>query len=126
MHSTIKVALIGQPNCGKSTFFNQLVGYRAQTSNFPGTTVEFLKAEVTYGDSKFEIIDLPGIYSLLGEEPAEKVTLKYILNNEIDVIVNVVDSSVLSRSLELTVEIASLRIPMILVLNMLDEAEKRE
>ncbi|MBP7703538.1 MAG: ferrous iron transport protein B [Candidatus Hydrothermia bacterium] len=125
MHSTIKVALIGQPNCGKSTFFNQLVGYRAQTSNFPGTTVEFLKAEVTYGDSKFEIIDLPGIYSLLGEEPAEKVTLKYILNNEIDVIVNVVDSSVLSRSLELTVEIASLRIPMILVLNMLDEAEKK-
>lgn len=125
MHDTIKVALIGQPNSGKSTFFNQLVGYRAHTSNFPGTTVEFLQAEVVYGKNKFEIIDLPGIYSLLGEEPAERVTLKYLIENKIDVIINVLDSSVLSRSLELTIEVASFKIPMILVLNMMDEAEKK-
>lgn len=125
MPRTIKVALIGQPNCGKSTFFNQLVGYRAHTSNFPGTTVEFLKAKVTYANITYEIIDLPGIYSLLGEEPAEKVTLNYLLSEKIDVIVNIIDSSVLSRSLELTLELTTLGIPMIIVLNMLDEAEKK-
>jgi len=125
MPNTIKVALIGQPNCGKSTFFNQLVGYRAQTSNFPGTTVELMKARVTYGGITYEITDLPGTYSLLGEELAERVTLNYLLNEEVDVIVNILDSSVLSRSLELTVELTTLQKPMILVLNMQDEAERK-
>uniref|UniRef100_A0A7V3ZXJ5 Ferrous iron transport protein B n=1 Tax=candidate division WOR-3 bacterium TaxID=2052148 RepID=A0A7V3ZXJ5_UNCW3 len=125
MRNTIRIALVGQPNCGKSTFFNQLVGYKAQTSNFPGTTVEFLTAEVTYEGTKLIITDLPGIYSLLGEEPAERVTLKYLLENPVDLIINILDSSVISRSLELTIELSTLGIPMILVLNMMDEAEKK-
>jgi ferrous iron transport protein B len=125
MQNTIRIALVGQPNCGKSTFFNQLVGYKAQTSNFPGTTVEFLTAEVIYEGVKLVITDLPGIYSLLGEEPAERVTLKYLLENPVDVIVNILDSSVISRSLELTIELSTLGIPMVLVLNMKDEAEKK-
>jgi ferrous iron transport protein B len=125
MQNTIRIALVGQPNCGKSTFFNQLVGYKAQTSNFPGTTVEFLTAEVIYEGVKLVITDLPGIYSLLGEEPAERVTLKYLLENSVDVIINILDSSVISRSLELTIELSTLGIPMVLVLNMKDEAEKK-
>ncbi|MDI6851090.1 MAG: ferrous iron transport protein B [bacterium] len=125
MQKTIRIALVGQPNCGKSTFFNQLVGYKAQTSNFPGTTVEFLTAEVVYEGIKLIITDLPGIYSLLGEEPAERVTLKYLLENPVDVIINILDSSVISRSLELTIELSTLGIPMVLVLNMMDEAEKK-
>jgi ferrous iron transport protein B len=125
MQNTIRIALVGQPNCGKSTFFNQLVGYKAQTSNFPGTTVEFLTAEVIYEGVKLVITDLPGIYSLLGEEPAERVTLKYLLENPVDVIINILDSSVISRSLELTIELSTLGIPMVLVLNMKDEAEKK-
>ncbi|MEO0235585.1 MAG: ferrous iron transport protein B, partial [candidate division WOR-3 bacterium] len=125
MPNTIRVALVGQPNCGKSTFFNQLVGYRANTSNFPGTTVEFMRAKATYGELTYELIDLPGIYSLLGEEPAEKVTLNFLLNEKVDVILNIIDSSVLSRSLELTLELTSLGIPMIVVMNMMDEAEKK-
>ena len=125
MQNTIRIALVGQPNCGKSTFFNQLVGYKAQTSNFPGTTVEFLTAEVIYEGVKLVITDLPGIYSLLGEEPAERVTLKYLLENPVDVIINILDSSVISRSLELTIELSTLEIPMVLVLNMKDEAEKK-
>ncbi|MEO0258693.1 MAG: ferrous iron transport protein B [candidate division WOR-3 bacterium] len=125
MPNTIRVALVGQPNCGKSTFFNQIVGYRANTSNFPGTTVEFMRAKATYGELTYEFIDLPGIYSLLGEEPAEKVTLNFLLNEKVDVILNIIDSSVLSRSLELTLELTSLGIPMIVVMNMMDEAEKK-
>ncbi len=123
--NSIRIALVGQPNCGKSTLFNQLVGYRAQTSNFPGTTVEFLNAEVVYGGYRLQITDLPGIYSLLGTEPAERVTLNYLLLHPVDVIVNIIDSSVLSRSLELTLELTTLQKPLVLVLNMKDEAEKK-
>ncbi len=123
--NSIRISLVGQPNCGKSTLFNQLVGYRAQTSNFPGTTVEFLNAEVVYGGYRLQITDLPGIYSLLGTEPAERVTLNYLIEHPVDVIVNIIDSSVLSRSLELTLELTTLQKPMVLVLNMKDEAEKK-
>ncbi len=120
-----RVILIGQPNCGKSSIFNAIAGVKATSSHFPGTTVNILSSEVAFGNEVFEIVDLPGTYSLVPFDKAEEVVLCYILNEEFDLIVNVIDASLLSRSLELTLEITDLSKPMIIVLNMMDEAEKK-
>ncbi len=121
----LRVALVGQPNSGKSTLFNSIVGYRAVSSNFPGTTVEILKGRALVGGRPAEVVDLPGIYSLRAEDPAERLTRDYLLSGEVDVIVNVVDASLLARSLELTLELVELGIPMVLCLNMMDEARRK-
>jgi ferrous iron transport protein B len=123
--SRLRIALIGQPNCGKSTLFNHLVGYRANTSNLPGTTVEYLKSEALVGGQRVEMIDLPGIYSLTSLDEAEAETRNFLLDEPIDAVLNVVDASLLSRSLELTLQLLELGIPMILCLNMLDEARRK-
>lgn len=123
--SRIKVALAGQPNCGKSTIFNAVAGYRAMVSNFPGTTVEYTSTEVSFGGKIIELVDLPGTYSLSTTDSAELEAVKYLLDGKADVIINVVDASVLSRSLELTLELLEYSLPMVLCLNMIDEAEKK-
>jgi len=121
--------LIGQPNCGKSTIFNYVVGYKSVASNFPGITVEFTKGELEIKDKKVTVIDLPGIYSLQTTDEAESVTIKFLTETDKDfsqnLIINIVDASVLSRSLELTLQLLELKKPMIVVLNMIDEAEKK-
>jgi ferrous iron transport protein B len=119
------IAFIGQPNCGKSTIFNYYSGYKAIISNFPGTTVKYNVSRVVLGDDELTCIDLPGVYSLTSSDQAELESRNYLLKEEADVIVNVIDASLLSRSLELTLELMSLEKPMVVVLNMMDEAARK-
>jgi len=119
------IALVGQPNSGKSTLFNSLVGYRAVASNFPGTTVEVLRGRALVGGRPVEVVDLPGTYSLLAGDRAEELARDFLTSGEVDAVVNVADASLLSRSLELTLELAELGIPMVVCLNMMDEAEHK-
>ncbi len=118
----LRIALVGQPNCGKSTIFNQVAGYRSITSNFPGTTVSYTVSDVRFGNRVFELIDLPGIYSLSPTDEAERESRRFILRTGADVYINVIDASLLSRSLEFTIELMELELPMIICLNMMDEA----
>jgi ferrous iron transport protein B len=121
----LRIALIGQPNCGKSTLFNHLVGYKAETSNLPGTTVEYLRSEALVGGQRVEMIDLPGTYSLAAMDEAEAQTRNFLVSEEIDAVLNVADASLLSRSLELTLQLLELRVPVVLCLNMMDEARRK-
>jgi len=119
------IVLIGQPNCGKSTLFNAIAGLKAQTSNFPGTTVKHTHSKVNVEGKVLNIIDLPGTYSLNPSDPAEKVVLTHLFLEKPDLIVNVVDASILGRSLELTLELIELEYPVVVALNMIDLAEKK-
>jgi len=121
----LKVVLVGQPNCGKSTIFNYLSGYKAVASNFPGTTVKYTKSHLYINGYLCECVDLPGTYSLICSDAAEQETRKYLLTQPVDVIINVLDASILGRSLELTLELLELKKPMLIVLNMIDEAERK-
>lgn len=121
----MRIVLAGQPNCGKSTIFNQIAGYKAITSNFPGTTVKYTETKAQINGTHCTCIDLPGTYSITSEEPAEREARRHLLSGEVDLIINVVDASVLSRSLELTLQLLELGIPMLLCLNMMDEAERK-
>ena len=121
----MKIVLIGQPNCGKSTIFNHLAGYKAITSNFPGTTVKFHESRFRLKGEEIHCVDLPGSYSLNSPEPAEREARRFLLTQEYDVIVNILDASLLGRGLELTLELLELEKPMVLVLNMMDEAERK-
>jgi len=119
------VALIGQPNCGKSTIFNAVAGYRSATGNFAGTTVHLAWSRVRVNGSQLELVDVPGIYSLTTSNPTEAAAKRFLLEKNIDVVVNVVDAALLSRSLELTLELRELGIPMVVCLNMADEAQRK-
>ncbi len=120
-----RIVLIGQPNSGKSTLFNSISGAKAKTSNFPGTSVKLTESTIRIGSRTFELIDLPGSYSLHPFEPAEEVTTKFLLKERIDLIINVIDASILARGLELTLELLETGIPVIVVLNQIDEAERK-
>jgi len=119
------IAFIGQPNCGKSTIFNYFSGYKANVSNFPGTSVTYTSSQVVFEGQELTCVDLPGVYSLTSGDPAELESRNYLLQKKTDVIVNVMDASLLSRSLELTLELMSLERPMVLALNMMDEAHRK-
>ncbi|MGB9876280.1 MAG: ferrous iron transport protein B [bacterium] len=120
-----RIALVGQLNSGKSTLFNNLAGFKTLSGNFPGTTVSYTISKTRFGGREIEVIDLPGIYSLSYSDIAEKVARDFLLREEIDVIINVVDASVLTRSLELTLQLLELEKPLILCLNMVDEARRK-
>jgi ferrous iron transport protein B len=121
----VKVALIGQPNCGKSTLFNSVAGYRSATGNFSGTTVQLAWSTVRVNGCQLELVDVPGIYSLTATNPTEVAAKQFLLREQVDVIVNVLDASLLSRSLELTLELRELGLPMVVCLNMMDEAQRK-
>jgi len=121
----LKVAFIGQPNCGKSTIFNYFSGYKAAVSNFPGTTVKYTVSRVVFQGEEIECVDLPGVYSLTSTDAAELEARNYLLSGQAGVIVNVMDASLLSRSLELTLELMSLERPLVVALNMMDEAGRK-
>ena len=121
----ITIVLVGQPNCGKSTIFNEVAGYKSIASNFPGATVTFTHTQVRIGTCICKIVDIPGIYSLTANDDISKETQKYLLEESIDVLINVMDSSLLSRSLEFTLQLMELDIPIVLNLNMIDEAERK-
>jgi len=120
-----RIAFIGQPNSGKSTLFNSISGVKAKTSNFPGTSIKLTESTIRIGSRIVEIIDLPGSYSLHPFEPAEEVTTEFLLKERVDLIINVIDSSILARGLELTLELLETGIPVIVVLNQIDEAERK-
>jgi ferrous iron transport protein B len=120
----VRVALIGLPNCGKSTLFNQVAGYKAETGNFSGTTVTFTESRVRVAGEVIELVDLPGAYSLDEGSPAEKEAACYLDSRDVDVIINVADSTQLASALSLTLELVALNKPLILALNMVDEAAR--
>jgi ferrous iron transporter FeoB len=121
----VKVALVGQPNCGKSTLFNAVAGYRSLTSNFAGTTVEYTHGQARVDGVVVDLVDLPGLYSLTPTNPVEAIARQCLLNGEWDVIINVIDASQLARSLELTLELEDLQAPLVICLNMMDEAARK-
>jgi ferrous iron transport protein B len=121
----VKVALVGQPNCGKSTLFNAVAGYRSLTSNFAGTTVEYTRGQARVDSVVVDLVDLPGLYSLTPTNPLEAIGCECLLSGEWDVIINVIDASQLARSLELTLELKDLQAPLIVCLNMMDEAARK-
>ncbi len=120
-----KVALAGQPNCGKSTIFNLLAGVNQHVANYPGVTVDKKSATLTYAAESIELVDLPGTYSFSTFSLEERVAKAFILDEQPDVIVNVVDASNLRRHLYLTFQLLELGRPLVLVLNMMDVAERR-
>ena len=114
------LALAGNQNCGKTTLFNQLTGSNQHVGNFPGVTVEQKSGQVR-GQKNCTVVDLPGIYSLRPYTAEEIVTRDYILRQKPDGIINIVDATNLERNLYLTLQMLTLRVPMVLALNMMDE-----
>lgn len=118
-------ALAGNPNCGKTTLFNQLTGSSQYVGNWPGVTVEKKEGKITYKNNDINIIDLPGIYSLSPYSPEEIVTRNCLLDDYCDVIINIVDATNIERNLYLTTQLSELSRKMIIALNMVDLSEKR-
>ncbi len=122
-----KVALIGNPNCGKTTLFNLLTGARQKVGNWPGVTVEKKFGYLQLQQDEIELVDLPGIYSLEQEYQGidEQIARDYLQQDEIHLIINIIDASNLERSLVLTQQLREMGIPIIVILNMLDVAEQQ-
>ncbi|QKF67938.1 ferrous iron transport protein B [Arcobacter venerupis] len=124
MKSNIKIALVGQPNVGKSMLINSISNARLKVGNFSGVTVTKEEVFIDYKDFHIQIVDLPGAYSLNDYTIEEKVTKDFLNNEEYDIILNVVDSTNLQRNLLLTSELLTIDKKMIIALNMIDEAQK--
>ena len=120
-----KVALLGNPNCGKTSTFNELTGSSQTVGNWPGVTVEKKEGSLKGHKKDIKIIDLPGIYSLSPYTLEEVIARDYIINEKPDVILNIVDASNIERNLYLTSQALDLDIPVIVALNMIDIVEKR-
>ncbi|HJT79376.1 MAG TPA: FeoB small GTPase domain-containing protein, partial [Gemmataceae bacterium] len=125
---TITVALVGNPNTGKTTLFNALSGLRQRVGNYPGVTVETKKGQMPHRGQVFDLIDLPGTYSLAPRSPDEMVAVDVVLGQQAgeprpDVVVSLVDASNLERNLYLTTQVLELGVPVVVALNMIDVAE---
>ena len=120
------IAIAGNPNSGKTTLFNALTGAHQHVGNYPGVTVEKKQGVVEIDHEKFEVVDLPGTYSLTSFTIEEKVSRDFIINDKPTAVINVVDASNLERNLYLTVQILEMGIPLVIALNMVDVAEKRK
>lgn len=118
------VAIVGNPNCGKTTLFNGLTGARQKIGNWPGVTVEKKEGIIKKGEDEIVMIDLPGIYSLSAYSEDEKIARDYILGSQADLIVNIVDAVNLERNLYLTIQLAEMGLPLLVVINRADIAEK--
>ncbi|GAB6161402.1 Fe(2+) transporter permease subunit FeoB [Desulfothermus naphthae] len=116
----ITIALIGNPNCGKTTLFNHLTGANLKVGNWPGVTVEKKTGTYLFNGKKVDIVDLPGIYSLSASSLDEKIARDYVLSQEADVIINILDASNLERNLYLTYQLLEMGAPVIIALNMMD------
>lgn len=121
--------MIGNPNCGKTSLFNLLTGLKQKVGNFPGVTIDKKVGSVNYGNTKFDIIDLPGLYSLYPKSLDEKVVRDVLLNENAplhpDVLLVLLDASNLKRNLYLTLQLLELEFPVVVALNMIDVAEKQ-
>ncbi len=119
----MKILLMGNPNVGKSVIFSRLTGTNVIASNYPGTTVEFMKGTMKFREEKVEVLDVPGVYSLEPTSKAEEVAIKML--EEGNMVINVVDSTHLERNLYLTLQLLERKIPVIVVLNLWDEAKHK-
>lgn len=124
MHRVDRIAIAGVPNSGKTTLFNALTGSRQKVGNWPGVTVERIEGSFTLGGSSVELVDLPGTYNLSPDTEDQKVAERVIRSGEYDMIINVVDATNLSRNLFLTMDLKERTDQIIILLNMLDVAEK--
>ena len=125
MSGSLSVALTGNPNTGKPTIFNELTGARQKIGNWPGVTVDKKVGYVRHNDKDIMIVDLPGTYSVNARSPEERIVIDYLMENHTDLVVDVVDSSNIERNLFLTLQLLEKGIPLIIDLNMQDEAKKR-
>ncbi len=122
---TLHFALAGNPNCGKTTLFNQLTGSSQYVGNWPGVTVEKKEGRVKNSTRPVSVLDLPGIYSLSPYSPEEIVTRNCLIEEHLELIIDIVDATNIERNLYLTTQLAELGCPMIIALNMIDLLEKR-
>ena len=120
----ITVVIVGNPNVGKSVMFNNLTGAYVTVSNYPGTTVEVSRGKGKIGEDEIEVIDTPGMYSLLPITEEERVARAILLEEHPELILHMIDAKNLERMLTFTVQLIEAGLPTILVLNMMDEAEK--
>jgi len=123
-HGLEKIALVGSPNVGKSVLFNSLTGAYVTVSNYPGTTVEVSRGKGKIGGKEYEVIDTPGMYSLMCITDEEKVTRDLLFNEKPKAVLHIVDAKNIQRMLPLTMQLIEGEIPVILVLNIMDEAER--
>jgi len=123
--SNLKILLIGQPNVGKSSLLNALVGPRVTVSNYPGTTVEITKAQKSFDKRRIEFVDTPGIYSISDRSEEEKVTERALFEEEADGVIVIADAISLERSLYMALQILEAQIPTVLALNFVEDAEKK-
>lgn len=119
-----KIALAGNPNCGKTTLFNTLTGSKQTVGNWPGVTVEKKTGIIELNNESYELVDLPGIYSLTAYSIDEEVARNFIINESPDLIINIIDATNLERNLYLTTQLLQFRKPIIVCLNMMDLIEK--
>lgn len=123
--ATLSVALTGNPNTGKSTIFNELTGIRQKIGNWPGVTVDKKVGYTKHKDRAISVMDLPGTYSINGRSPEEIIVENYLSGEKPDIIVDVIDSSNIERNLFLCLQLLERRIPVLVDLNMMDEANKK-
>ena len=121
----LTIGFVGNPNCGKTTLFNAYTGANLKVANWPGVTVEKKEGAMRLHDETYRLVDLPGTYSLTSYTMEETVTRQYILSDDVDVIVDVVDASALERNLYLTLQLMELGKPVVLALNMMDIVQER-
>ena len=113
-----KIALIGMPNTGKSTFFNRLTGSTARVGNWPGITVDLMTSKVILGDVFTQVIDLPGIYSFHGFSEDEKVVRSFLERHPVDLICVILNATQIDRQLSLALQVVQLGVPVLVLLNM--------
>lgn len=124
-HKVINVALVGNPNCGKTSLFNFASGAHERVGNYSGVTVDAKEGHATFEGYEFNLVDLPGTYSLSAYSPEELYVRKQLVEKTPDVVVNVIDASNLERNLYLTTQLIDMHIRMVVALNMFDETEQR-
>ncbi|MFO7152998.1 MAG: FeoB small GTPase domain-containing protein [Bacillota bacterium] len=118
------MVLVGTPNVGKSVIFNRLTGVYATVSNYPGTTVEVFRGTCRIGEEVFEVVDTPGMYSFMTITEEERVTRRLLFSEKPDIILHVVDAKNLERMLPMTLQLIEAGLPVMLVVNMMDEAQQ--
>ena len=121
----IQVALVGNPNSGKTTLFNYASGSKEKVGNYAGVTVDSKEATYKQSGYNFSIVDLPGTYSIKSYSPEEIYLRNYIFDNKPDIVVNIVDASNLERNLYLTSQLIDMGVQIVIALNMYDELEKK-
>jgi len=126
MKEKYTIGIVGNPNCGKTSLFNALTGGKQRVGNWSGVTVERKEGPIAFHDMQVQAVDLPGIYSLSSSSLDEEIARDYIVSHEPDLIVNIVDASNLERNLYLTIQLIEMRVPLLVVFNMMDIAKQKK